>query len=163
MTVVAVALRYTQAYLFYGAFFVLVIAHRGSKWTAPLRWRFLQLSGALSYCLYLVHVSIGDGYESILRGRGIKMESYLGPSGAVAFRAIVILALSFGVALVSRKYVEQPCLALKDRFSHDRHEIPSQTLQVRAITDRWSGAAGANTPEPQALTEEALTAEEVLT
>jgi len=70
-TPVAVALRYTQAYLFFGAFFVVVVAFRGTVWTSPLRWRFLQLSGALSYCLYLVHHSVGDGYEYLLRRSGV--------------------------------------------------------------------------------------------
>ena len=64
------ALRYTQAYFLFGAIFVLIVAFRGSVWTSPLRWRFLQLSGALSYCLYLIHHSVGDGYEYLLKRSG---------------------------------------------------------------------------------------------
>ena len=116
-TTASVALRYTQAYLFFGAFFVLIVAFRGSVWTSPLRWRFLQLSGALSYCLYLIHHSVGDGYEYLLKRFGISMGSYVGPSGAVLVRGVVMLGVSFGIALLSRKYLEEPCLSLKDRFT----------------------------------------------
>lgn len=116
-TITAIALRLTQAYLFFGAFFVLIVAFRGSKWTAPLRWRFMQLSGALSYCLYLVHLSIGDGYEYLLERSGVPLVSYVGASGAVLVRAAAILGVSFGIALLSRKYLEDPFLSLKDRFT----------------------------------------------
>jgi peptidoglycan/LPS O-acetylase OafA/YrhL len=116
-TITSIALRYTQAYLFFGAFFVLVMAFRGTKWTAPLRWRFLQLSGTLSYCLYLVHLSVGDGYEYLLKRSGVSPVQYVGASGAMLMRAAAILLGSFGIALLSRKYLENPFLSLKDRFT----------------------------------------------
>lgn len=116
-TTVAVALRYTQAYFFFGAFFVLIVAFRGTVLTSPLRWRFLQLSGALSYCLYLIHDSVGDGYEYLLRRSGLPLVSFVGPSGAVLVRAVAMLGVSFGIALLSRKYLEQPFLSLKDKFT----------------------------------------------
>lgn len=129
-TPVAVALRYTQAYLLFGAFFVLVVAYRGTRWTSPLRWRFLQLSGALSYCLYLVHHSVGDGYEYLLKRSGISLVSYVGPSGTVFVRAVVMLGVSFGIALLSRKYLELPFLSLKDRFT----EAEALKPQVQAAS-----------------------------
>ncbi len=116
-TPVAVALRYTQACLIFGAFFVLIVAFRGTVWTSPLRWRFLQLSGALSYCLFLIYRSVGDGYEHLLQRSGIPLFSYVGPSGAVLVRAVFMLGVSFGIALLSRKYLEEPFLSLKDRFT----------------------------------------------
>ncbi len=116
-TPVSVALRFTQAYLLFGAFFVLVVAFRGTVWTSPLRWRFLQLSAALSYCLYLIHHSVGDGYEYLLHRFGISVVSYFGPSGAVFVRGVVMIGVSFAIALLSRKYLEQPFLSLKDRFT----------------------------------------------
>jgi len=111
MTTIGVAFRYTQAYLFFAAGFVLVIAHAGSPWTAPLRWRFMQLSGALSYCLYLVHLSIGDAYESLI-GRYHENTMF-----AALVRTIVMIAASFAVALVSKRFLEDPCLRLKDKLS----------------------------------------------
>jgi peptidoglycan/LPS O-acetylase OafA/YrhL len=111
MTVTGVAFRYTQAYLFFAAGFVLVIAHPGSPWTAPLRWRFMQLSGALSYCLYLVHLSIGDAYQGLI-GRYHENTMF-----AALVHTIVMIAASFAVALVSKRFLEDPCLRLKDRLS----------------------------------------------
>jgi peptidoglycan/LPS O-acetylase OafA/YrhL len=116
-TPVSIALRTTQAYLVFGSVFVLIVMYRDTIWTAPLRWRFMQLSGALSYCLYLVHLSIGDGYQYLLTRSGISLTNYLGASGTVLFRATAVIAASFAVAAVSRKYLEEPCLALKSRFT----------------------------------------------
>ena len=122
-TVASVALRYTQVYLLFGALFVLVVSHRGAAWTSPLRWRFMQLTGALSYCLYLVHLSIGDGYEYALNRAGFSPEIQFGPTGAVFVRAGVIIVVSFAVALLSRRYIENPFLALKSRFAGRRDPV----------------------------------------
>jgi peptidoglycan/LPS O-acetylase OafA/YrhL len=134
-TVTSIALRYTQAYLFFGAFFVLVVAFRATRWTAPLRWRFMQLSGALSYCLYLVHLSVGDGYEYLLKRSGVALVSYVGAFGEVLVRGAAILAVSFGIALLSRKYLEDPFLSLKDRFTE------ADALKPRAQVQKAVGAA----------------------
>jgi len=113
----SIALRNTQAYLGFAAVFVLVVAYRGTKWSAPLRWRFLQLSGVLSYCLYLVHLSVGDGYEYLIDRFNIPVWFYVGSFGALCVRAAVMIGVSFAIALLSRKYLEGPFLALKDRFT----------------------------------------------
>jgi len=113
----AVALRYTQAYLVFGACFVLVLAYAGSAWTSPLRWRLVALSGALSYCIYLVHLSVGDGYERVLAASGFSAVEHFGPWGAVFVRVAVMVVASFGIALLSRKYFDGPILALKDRLA----------------------------------------------
>ena len=117
LTDVSIALRPTQAYLGFAALFVLVVAYRGTAWTVPLRWRFLQLSGVLSYCVYLVHLSVGDGYEYLLHRFNILVWHYVGPSGALFVRAAVMIGVSFAIALLSRKYLEEPFLSLKDRFT----------------------------------------------
>jgi peptidoglycan/LPS O-acetylase OafA/YrhL len=116
-TPVSLGLRYTQAYLGFGALFVLTVAYRGTVWTAPLRWRVMQLIGTLSYCLYLIHLSIGDGYEFLVRKYSASAVSTLGPTGAVVARAVVMIGVSVAIALLSRVFLEQPFLALKDRFS----------------------------------------------
>ena len=119
-TVASVALRYTQTYLVFGALFVLVVAYRDTIWTAPLRWRFMQLTGALSYCLYLIHLSIGDGYEYLVRAYGIVPAERFGASGAVLARTAVMVVASFVLAWLSRRYLEEPFLNLKDRFTRRR-------------------------------------------
>jgi peptidoglycan/LPS O-acetylase OafA/YrhL len=119
-TVASVSLRYTQTYLVFGALFVLVVAYRDTIWTAPLRWRFMQLTGALSYCLYLIHLSIGDGYEYLVRAYGIVPAERFGASGAVIVRTAVMVVASFVLAWFSRRYLEEPFLSLKERFTRRR-------------------------------------------
>lgn len=126
-TVAAVAVRYTQVYLFFGALFVAVIASPDATWTSPLRWRFMQFSGALSYCLYLVHLSVGDAYEYTLGVYGLSEREHFGPTGAVLVRVTVMIVASFAIALLSRRYLEGPILSLKERFT-GRPEVPLSQL-----------------------------------
>ena len=76
------------------------------------RWRFLQLSGALSYCLYLVRHSVGGGYEYLLKHLGISMVLCRS-----VWRRNDARRCNAGSVLLSRKYLEEPCLSLKDRFT----------------------------------------------
>jgi len=112
-----VALRFTQAYLLFGAFLVLVVAHAGSRWTAPLRWPVMQISGVLSYCVYLVHFSVGVGYEAVIVGSGWSPAATLGPAGALIARLCAMTIVSFGIAALSRRYFDGPILALRDRLA----------------------------------------------
>ena len=113
-TPLAVSLRYTQAYLGFGALFVLILAYRASLWTAPLRYTFMQWTGALSYCLYLIHLSLGDAYQYLYSHQAlIRLH---GPAVTVV-RSTVVVAGSFATASISQKYLEQPFLAMKDRFT----------------------------------------------
>jgi peptidoglycan/LPS O-acetylase OafA/YrhL len=120
-TVASVALRYTQAYLFFGAFFVLTLMYVDSKWTSWLRSRLMQLTGAFSYCLYLVHFSLGDLYHFLLNRQHFL---HFGPVATIFARGAFLVAASYGIAALSQKYWEGPFLALKDRFTPDRTEKP---------------------------------------
>ena len=91
-TPAAVSLRYTQAYLFFGTFFLLTLAYRETKWTRFLRNPFMQLSGALSYCLYLVHFSIGDLFQSLYNHQHAFR---LHPDAVVLTRGAFIIVVSF--------------------------------------------------------------------
>ena len=113
-TPAAVGFRYTQAYLFFGSFFLLTLVYRDANWTAFLRNPFMQLSGALSYCLYLVHFSVGDLFQFLYTHQ----HSFsLGTDAVVLTRGAFMILGSFAIALLSRKYLEAPMLALKDRFA----------------------------------------------
>jgi peptidoglycan/LPS O-acetylase OafA/YrhL len=122
-TVVAVALRYTQAYLIFGAMFILTLMYRDTIWTAPLRWRFMQFTGALSYCLYLVHLSLGDFYQFLYTRQNA---IHFGPSSTVLIRGALFIGSSFAIATLSRKYLEEPFLALKDRFTSRPSEVSAK-------------------------------------
>jgi peptidoglycan/LPS O-acetylase OafA/YrhL len=129
-SVLAAALRYTQAYLGFGSLFVLTVAYRGTRLTAPLRWPAMRLIGTLSYCLYLIHLSIGDGYEFLVGTYGSSQVAALGPTGAVLARTFVMIGLSIAVALLSRRYLEEPFLALKDRFASDRPPVSGSVTSL---------------------------------
>jgi peptidoglycan/LPS O-acetylase OafA/YrhL len=126
-TPVGLALTYTQAYFAFAIPFVLALVYRGTVWTSVLRNPFLQLSGALSYCLYLIHLSIGDAYQAVFANR-----LHLAPTETVLIRAAVVILLSFGIAALSRKFLEQPCLALKSRFDEGNKQAEVSARDVTA-------------------------------
>jgi peptidoglycan/LPS O-acetylase OafA/YrhL len=112
LSVASGALRFTQAQLVFGACIVAAYALRGSRITAPLRTRFAQISSDYSYCIYLVHVCIIDlmfWLEQSL-GVGPPANGYLAWS---ILRTVVVATVSFGVAALSKKYLEDPFLRLK--------------------------------------------------
>jgi len=119
-TVAGMSLRYNQATLVYCAGMLLAISWRGAWLTASLRWGFARLTGDLSYCLYLIHLSIIDGYMVVFR--------HYVPSGftfpQLLLRAIVVLGASYGLALLSRRFLERPILSLK-RFLTDVRRSPA--------------------------------------
>jgi peptidoglycan/LPS O-acetylase OafA/YrhL len=132
-TPVGLAFTYTQAYFAFAIPFVLALVYRGTIWTSILRNPLLQLSGALSYCLYLVHLSIGDGYQAVVANR-----LHLGPTATVLTRAAVVILFSFVIAALSRKFLEQPCLALKSRFEEAKNRTESSN----------KGLAGTDAADP---------------
>jgi peptidoglycan/LPS O-acetylase OafA/YrhL len=139
-TPVGLAFTYTQAYFAFAIPFVFALVYRGTVWTSILRNPFLQFSGALSYCLYLVHLSIGDGYQVLVANR-----LHLGPTETVLVRAAVVVLLSFAVAALSRRFLEQPCLALKSRFEaagkriemSDRHPLENDAMIPQLVTQEF--------------------------
>jgi peptidoglycan/LPS O-acetylase OafA/YrhL len=126
-TPAAVSLRYTQAYLLFGTFFLLTLAYRQTKWTAFLRNPFMQLSGALSYCLYLVHFSVGDLFQSLFNHQHALS---LRPDALALTRGAFMIVVSFSIALLSRRYLEAPLLALKDKFAAQKPVENPQLLST---------------------------------
>lgn len=104
--------RYTQAQLVFAGGMLVALANQGSRLTSILRGSFLRVTAELSYCLYLVHLSIGDGVEYLMRSWGYTGEGL----ESVLLRGAAILVLSFAVAGLSRRYLEQPALRLKRYF-----------------------------------------------
>jgi peptidoglycan/LPS O-acetylase OafA/YrhL len=78
------------------------------------------LSGDLSYCIYLIHLSVGDGYQYLLHAFGIDPLAAFGPAGLLIIRSVAILGSTFCLALLSRRFLEQPVLRLKRYFEYGR-------------------------------------------
>ena len=114
-TVASLAFRYTQAQFVFASAIALALAYRGSRITGILRSRFARITADLSYCIYLIHLALGDAYYSVLHSSGLNDE-YFGPLGALAVRSLVIATLTFGLAALSKRFLEDPFLRLKRYF-----------------------------------------------
>ena len=128
--VVGTALRFNQAQFPFAALVLMAFALSGSPWTRLLRNPFARLSGDLSYCLYLIHVAIGDGFESVTSHFRVDLNSTIGGLNTVLLRGAIIIALSFGLAMLSKKYLEDPFLRLKRHFSESKPGVAPEVAQM---------------------------------
>jgi peptidoglycan/LPS O-acetylase OafA/YrhL len=80
---VGTALRNTQAQLPFVSLLLMALAIQGTRLTGVLRRPLAQLSGSLSYCFYLIHFAIGDGYQSVMRYFGVRPIVMFGDLGAI--------------------------------------------------------------------------------
>lgn len=110
------ALRFDQAELVFAAFILLAVTLQGSRVTAVLRTRFMILSGSLSYCIYLIHLSLGDGYQAVVNRLNLHPSALFGNLGSVVVRGLFMIAASFALAMLSKRFLEQPFLRLKRYF-----------------------------------------------
>jgi len=97
--------RSTLAYLLFTALMIAALELPESRWTAPLRTRFASLTANLSFCIYLVHAWLGDVLDRVF--------SFPRNVSGTLVRALVVLVAAYGVALVSRKYLELPFLRMR--------------------------------------------------
>ena len=111
-TLVGTGFQYVPAQLISVSLILLALASRRNIITWLLRHKAMRLCGDLSYCLYLVHIPVTDGYDTLVHRFVPGFEPMLGSFGALLVRAVVVLAFSFGIALLSRRYLERPALQL---------------------------------------------------
>jgi peptidoglycan/LPS O-acetylase OafA/YrhL len=104
---VGAAMQLASADLLFGGVVALALV-AGSRFPEiARRGRFLQYFGAISYCLYLVHQFAFWTFD-----RFVSIDA---APRALISRAAIVLAVSVGVAELSRRYIERPCLALRPR------------------------------------------------
>jgi peptidoglycan/LPS O-acetylase OafA/YrhL len=128
-TVAGMSLRYNQATLVYCAGMLVAVAWRSTWLTAPLRSKFARHTGALSYCLYLIHLALLDGYMVVFR--------HYVPAGLtfsqLLLRAVVVLCASYGLALLSQHFLERPVLSLKRYLTNE----PREMRRAETIAAGW--------------------------
>jgi peptidoglycan/LPS O-acetylase OafA/YrhL len=115
---VSTSLRFAQAYVCFGSGILLLWAFRSHPMTGVFRSRFARLSADLSYCVYLIHLGVLDGYyfaTNAVLDPWLKLR--LGDFGAAVVNGVVILTITLFLALLSRKFIEAPAIRLKNRFS----------------------------------------------
>jgi len=117
-TVASAALRYTQAQFVFAAAMALALAYRGTAATSILRSRFARFTAGLSYCIYLIHSALGDAYYWLLGSMQFNDVDRFGGVGALVIRSLVIGTVTFGLAVLSKKFLEDPFLRLKRYFSY---------------------------------------------
>jgi peptidoglycan/LPS O-acetylase OafA/YrhL len=110
------ALHYSQVAFIFAMFLVLALAHQGSIFTSLLRTRAARITADLSYCIYLIHLTVGDFYYRILNALRFDDISRLGATGSILLRIAVVVTLTFGLAALSKKFLEDPFLRLKRYF-----------------------------------------------
>jgi len=115
-TVAASALHFTQAGFVFAGSMALALAYRGSRFTSFLRSRPARITADLSYCIYLIHLTLGDLYYRLLHFLKFNDVARLGAMGSLGLRIIVVGVASFGLAALSKKYLEDPLLRLKRYF-----------------------------------------------
>lgn len=94
---------FTWLALFYAASVVVALARRES-WVATLaRTRWLRSLGAVSYCVYIIHLVVDSACHAIILGRAPKTTDW---KGAVV--TIVAGILSYALAIVSWRFFEHP-------------------------------------------------------
>ena len=108
------AFQFVPLNLMFSAAVLFAASMTGSIWTRVLRNSFLRVAADLSYCLYLVHCMVMNGYDGVLKqmGRGPAAASF----GGVAVRAAVVLGACFAIAALSRRFMELPALSLRKFF-----------------------------------------------
>ena len=115
-TVAASALHFTQAGFVFAGSLALALAYRGSRFAFFLRGPVARLTADLSYCIYLIHLTLGDLYYRLLHFFKFNDASRLGAIGSLGVRILVVGTVSFGLAALSKKYLEDPFLRMKRYF-----------------------------------------------
>jgi peptidoglycan/LPS O-acetylase OafA/YrhL len=113
--------RETVIALFWGSFLWLVLAFRGTCFTAPLRWRPLCWVGGISYGVYLLHVLVS--HLLFLAVFGKESTESMGRSGFLL--SCLCLGLTLGIAYLSARFFERPLTAFGHRFNYRKPEVRS--------------------------------------
>jgi peptidoglycan/LPS O-acetylase OafA/YrhL len=137
------ALRFNQAQFLFAALLLVAFAYRGTPWTAFLRTSIARKTGDLSYCIYLIHLAIGDGFQALAYRFGVNTDAVFGGLGAVLVRGAFIVCASYGIAMLSKKYLEDPFLRLK-RYFAEPSAVPASALALANA----SGVPGSPVPSP---------------
>jgi peptidoglycan/LPS O-acetylase OafA/YrhL len=113
-------LRSTQAQLIFAASMAASLALQGHWLTAFLRSSLMRVISDLSYCIYLVHLTVGDAYDSLLGYLQINAPAHLGDTWAVICKILFLTVVSFAIAAVSKRWLEDPARRLMRYFEQPK-------------------------------------------
>ncbi len=119
----AASLKITFTNVFYFGFVGLIVGFSGHPWLWILRTRLLGYLGAISYGLYLYHYIVVINVQDYFHRHGLLKGRWVDALTFVATMAI---------AALSWRFVEQPILALKDRWNYGAE--PASPLEEEVAT-----------------------------
>lgn len=93
----------------------LVLVIGTGRWKTLVHWPLLEFYGDISYGLYLIHIFVFFQYDRLVHHFWPQVWPWTRFSiGTLRF--LICAALSTGLALLSRRYFEEPFLRMKTRF-----------------------------------------------
>lgn len=105
LNIVTVAIGFTWLAMFYSCLMLVVLSHTQGWVAAVMRWRVLRWLGAISYCVYVVHLTINMLAHRILLHAPPQVYNAKG-LGVTLLAAVLTLA----VATLSWRYFEKPLI-----------------------------------------------------
>ena len=111
--VLAATLKLQWLSVFFACLILTVLADSEGKVAGLMRWSFLREMGRLSYCIYLIHLSILAGCFAFF------LHSYPTMDTVGSFGTLVIAALvTYVLAWVSWRFLEHPMLRRGHAFNY---------------------------------------------
>jgi peptidoglycan/LPS O-acetylase OafA/YrhL len=86
------------------------------RWKTLIHWPLLKFYGDISYGLYLIHLFVFGQYDRLVRHFWPQVWPWTGGFAMGTLRFLICAALATGLALLSRRYFEEPFLRMKTRF-----------------------------------------------
>jgi peptidoglycan/LPS O-acetylase OafA/YrhL len=109
---------YSWLAMFYGCTLLMVLAQKEGSIAAVMRWGWLRGLGRISYCVYLIHLTMNHlAHRLILHG-----EPEIFDLRGVGVTLLALVA-TLAIAIASWKYFEEPLVRKGHRYSYwDREE-----------------------------------------
>jgi peptidoglycan/LPS O-acetylase OafA/YrhL len=110
------SLRETALNLFFAGTVALALLIGTSRWKWIVNRPVLQFFGAISYCVYLIHMLVFDLEDHFIGRWFPSLSSPSGHFGEMVLLFTIATAFTVAVATLSRWYFEEPFLRMKGRF-----------------------------------------------
>lgn len=94
------------------------------RWKGLVRRPILKFYGDISYGLYLIHLLVFAQYDRVVRHFWPQHYPSAGHFGIMTLRFLVCAVCATGLALLSRRYFEEPFLRMKERFGTSLSPAP---------------------------------------
>ena len=114
INVVTVTIGYTWLALFYSAFLLTVVSQTGGWLAAVMRWQVLRWLGGISYCLYIIHLTLNYAAHGLILHGWPQVYSLRG-----LVVSILALLVSLAIAGFSSRYFEGPLIRRGHSYSYD--------------------------------------------